>query len=141
MALRPRSGKVRLLLAGTAIAAGFSGCTLVGPPAAPPGPSTGWTEQGIASWYGERFHGRQTASGEIYDMDAMTAAHPTLPFGTVLQVVNLDNGRTVRVRVNDRGPYAGGRVLDLSRRAARELEMVGPGTARVHMTVVEPASR
>ena len=142
MALRPSRGKVRLFLAGAAIALGSVGCTLVGPAADPtPDGPTGWSEQGIASWYGDPFHGRQTASGETYDMDAMTAAHPSLPFGTVLQVVNLDNGRTVQVRVNDRGPYVDGRVIDVSRRAARELDMVGPGTARVFMTVVGPASR
>jgi len=142
MALRPSSRKVRLFLVGAALAATSVGCTLVGgPAAAPPGPSTGWTEQGIASWYGDPFHGRQTSSGETYDMEEMTAAHRTLPFGTVLQVVNLDNGRTVQVRVNDRGPYVDGRVIDVSRRAARELDMVGPGTARVYVTVIEPASR
>ena len=70
-------------------------------------------------------------------MDEMTAAHLTLPFGTVLRVENLTNGRTVRVTVNDRGPYVDGRVLDLSRRAARELDMVGPGTALVRMTILE----
>jgi rare lipoprotein A len=133
---------MRLVFVGAAIAVTTVSCTLVGGPAtAPPGPSAGWTEQGIASWYGDPFHGRRTASGEVYDMDAMTAAHRTLPFGTVVQVVNLDNGHTVQVRVNDRGPYVNGRVIDLSRRAARELEIVGPGTARVFMTVVEPATR
>jgi rare lipoprotein A len=106
-----------------------------------PDAPTGWTQEGVASWYGDPFHGRRTASGETYDMDAMTAAHRTLPFGTVLQVVNLDNGRTVQVRVNDRGPYIDGRVIDVSRRAARELDMVGSGTARVYVTVVEPAPR
>jgi rare lipoprotein A len=143
MAHRLSVRRARQVAAWLALAVGTVGCSLVGPAAEPTpgGPSTGWTQQGIASWYGNPFHGRRTASGETYDMDAMTAAHRTLPFGTVLQVVNLDNGRAVRVRVNDRGPYVDGRVIDLSRGAARELDMVGPGTARVHVTVIEPAER
>jgi rare lipoprotein A len=92
---------------------------------------------GEASWYGHPFHGRTTASGEVYDMEAMTAAHQTLPFGTVLQVDNLDNGLSTTVRINDRGPFARGRILDLSRRAAREIDMIGPGTAQVRITVLE----
>lgn len=97
----------------------------------------GWTQTGMASWYGNPFHGRQTASGEVYDMDRMTAAHQTLPFGTRVRVENLDNGSTVVVRINDRGPFVKGRILDVSRRAARELGMIGPGTARVRITVLE----
>jgi rare lipoprotein A len=95
-------------------------------------------ERGVASWYGPKFNGRATASGERYDMYAMTAAHPSLPFGTVLDVRNLDNGKTCRVRVNDRGPFVRGRIVDLSLAAAREIEMVGPGTARVELAVVSP---
>ncbi len=90
----------------------------------------------MASWYGEKFHGRSTANGERYDMHGMTAAHPTLPFGTVVEVRNLDNGRSVRVRINDRGPFVRGRIIDLSYAAAREIEMIGPGTARVELTLV-----
>lgn len=97
---------------------------------------TGWRQTGVASWYGVPFHGRQTASGETYDMEAMTAAHRALPFGTVVQVENRDNGRTVEVRINDRGPFVRGRILDLSRAAARRLDMLGPGTARVRLTVL-----
>lgn len=100
-------------------------------------PSPGWTESGVASWYGHPFHGRTTASGEVYDMHAWTAAHPWLPFDTRLRVENRDNGRSVEVRVNDRGPFARGRILDLSRAAAEALGMLGPGTARVRLTVVE----
>jgi rare lipoprotein A len=95
-----------------------------------------WTQEGVASWYGEPFHGRTTASGETYDMEAATAAHPTLPFGTRVRVENLDNGRAFTVRINDRGPFAKERILDVSRRAARELGMLGPGTARVRITVI-----
>jgi rare lipoprotein A len=90
----------------------------------------------LASWYGNPYHGRTTASGETYDMNEMTCAHPTLPFGTRLRVQNLDNGRSVTVRVNDRGPFVKDRILDVSRKAARELGMIGPGTARVRITVV-----
>jgi len=93
---------------------------------------------GLASWYGEFHHGRLTASGEIFDMTQLTAAHPTLPLGTRLRVTNLENGRAVQVRVNDRGPYVGGRVLDLSRRAARMLDMVERGVAPVRLDIVEP---
>ena len=91
---------------------------------------------GIASWYGDPFHGQRTSNGEVYDMDAMTAAHRTLPFQTVVRVHNLDNGKEVQVRVNDRGPFVKGRIVDLSRAAAREIDMVGPGTARVRLEIL-----
>lgn len=91
----------------------------------------------MASWYGHPFHGRQTASGETYDMYAATAAHPSLPFGTVIRVENLDNGRSTELRVNDRGPFVGRRILDVSRAGAEALGMVGPGTARVRIIVRE----
>ncbi len=97
-------------------------------------------ERGFASWYGPQFDGRPTANGERYDMHAMTAAHPTLPFGTVLEVRDLDNGKSCRVRINDRGPFVRGRIVDLSYAAARALDMVGPGTARVELAVVSPGS-
>jgi rare lipoprotein A len=93
-------------------------------------------ERGTASWYGPKFNGRPTASGERYDMRSLTAAHPTLPFGTLVQVTNLANGRQVVVRINDRGPFAHRRIIDLSYAAARELEIVGPGTARVELALV-----
>ncbi len=95
-------------------------------------------ESGVASWYGHPFHGRRTANGEVYDMHLLTAAHQHLPFGTVLQVVNRDNGRSVEVRVNDRGPFAKGRILDLSKAGAEALGMIGPGTARVDLYLVSP---
>ncbi|HEY7141987.1 MAG TPA: septal ring lytic transglycosylase RlpA family protein [Methylomirabilota bacterium] len=94
-------------------------------------------EVGLASWYGEPHDGRPTASGEIFDMTQLTAAHRTLPLGTRLRVVNLENGRAVRVRVNDRGPYVAGRILDLSRRAADVLDMVEQGITRVRLEIVE----
>ena len=93
-------------------------------------------EVGLASWYGELHHGQRTASGEIFDMTRMTAAHRTLPLGTQLQVVNLQNGRVVRVRVNDRGPYVDGRILDLSREAARALDLEHGGLAMVKLEVI-----
>lgn len=97
----------------------------------------GWEQTGLASWYGEPFHGRITASGERYDQEGLTAAHRTLPFGTWVRVENLANGRTVRVRITDRGPFVEGRIIDLSRAAARSLELIGVGTGRVRVTVVE----
>ncbi len=93
-------------------------------------------ERGTASWYGPKFDGRRTASGERYDMRGLTAAHPTLPFGTLVQVTNLVNGRQVVVRINDRGPFAHRRIIDLSYKAALELEIVGPGTAQVELAIV-----
>lgn len=115
---------------------GLVGCTSTGSqrPGAPP--MVGAIERGEASWYGRKFHGRRTASGERYDMHALTAAHRTLPFGTLLEVRNLDNGELVRVRVNDRGPFARGRILDLSYGAAKVIGMVGPGIARIELRVV-----
>lgn len=100
----------------------------------------GWTQTGVASWYGEPFHGRPTAAGCIYDMEAMTSAHQTIPFGTRIRVDNLENGRSIDLRVNDRGPFGRGRILDVSRAAARDLGMMGPGTARVRITVIEAAN-
>ena len=108
---------------------------LAEPDAPPAADGALWVEEGIASWYGQPLHGRPTASGEIFDMHAMTAAHRTLPFGSVVHVVNLDNGLVTTVRINDRGPFRDGRTLDLSRRAATEIGMLGPGTARVRVTL------
>jgi rare lipoprotein A len=96
-------------------------------------------QRGIASWYGQRFHGRRTASGERYDMHALTAAHPTLPFGTIVRVRSLVNGREVDVRINDRGPYIRKRIIDLSRGAAEALGLLeaGTGTKPVVLSVPE----
>ena len=97
----------------------------------------GFAQRGVASFYAEAFHGRTTANGETFDMNAMTCAHRTLPFGTMLQVTNLDNDRDVTVRVNDRGPYISGRIIDLSKGAARSLDMIESGTANVPIEVIE----
>ena len=107
-----------------------------------PRPVAGAREEGVASWYGgnDGFEGKPTASGEIYDGNQMTAAHRTLPLGTVVDVENLENGKTLRVRINDRGPFVKGRMLDLSRTAARELGVIGPGTANVRLTIIAPAA-
>ncbi|MFW6088155.1 MAG: septal ring lytic transglycosylase RlpA family protein [Gemmatimonadota bacterium] len=128
-----------MLPLGTASAFTFLLAACAGHPGPVPMESvtSGWQEEGEASWYGPGFHGRQTASGEIYDMEAMTAAHRELPFGSRVRVIHLDNGRETRVRINDRGPFARGRVLDLSRAAARDLDMLGSGTARVRIEVLE----
>jgi rare lipoprotein A len=96
----------------------------------------GMKERGIASWYGDDFHGWVTASGEIYDMHALTAAHRTLPLGTVVRVRNVVNGRQVTIRINDRGPYVKGRILDLSYKAAQELNMVRDGVSAVYLEVI-----
>lgn len=96
----------------------------------------GWTETGIASWYGYPYHGRQAANGETYDMNGMTAAHRTLPFETWVRVTNLTNLKQVEVRITDRGPFIDGRIIDLSRRAAELLDMVIAGLAKVRLEVI-----
>ncbi|MBI2816921.1 MAG: septal ring lytic transglycosylase RlpA family protein [Acidobacteria bacterium] len=95
-----------------------------------------YVEVGYASWYGNPYHGRRAANGEIYDMNKLTAAHLTLPFGTQIKVTDLENNRTVNVRINDRGPFVKGRILDLSLAAAKQIQMVGPGTALVRIEVL-----
>ena len=96
---------------------------------------------GIASWYGPNFHGKLTANGERYNMNDYTAAHKTLPFNTVVQVDNVENGKSVIVRINDRGPYVDNRIIDLSRKAAQEIDMIGNGTASVRLMVVREGDR
>jgi rare lipoprotein A len=99
------------------------------------------TEVGIASWYGHPYHGRYAANGEIYDMEKLTAAHRTLPFGTWVRVRNTVNGKTVEVRINDRGPFIDGRIIDLSRAAAEEIDLIRPGIVKVRLDVIaRPAS-
>ena len=98
--------------------------------------SEGFVQRGIASWYGTKFHGRPTSSGEIYNMHAMTAAHKPLPIPVYVHVRNLDNGRSTVVRVNDRGPFIPGRIIDLSYAAAKKLGVDGPGTANVEISVL-----
>jgi rare lipoprotein A len=102
-------------------------------PARPPAQSG---ETGLASWYGHPYHGRAAANGEIYDMERMTAAHRTLPFGTMVRVTNFDNGKTVDVRITDRGPFVAGRVIDLSHAAAQAIDMIGPGVVQVRVDVL-----
>jgi rare lipoprotein A len=134
--------RLRLLLA-LALAASLAACAAPrpAPPPAPtpapavsaPPPAPSFTQQGVASWYGQSHHGRRTASGETFDMNDMTAAHRTLPFGTVVRVTRLDNGRAVKVRINDRGPHVADRIIDLSAQAARAIGMIESGVASVKL--------
>lgn len=101
----------------------------------------GWTQAGVASWYGPGFHGQATASGETYDQEGMTAAHRTLPLGTRIRVTVRATGRTLELTVNDRGPFVEGRILDVSRAAARRLGFLNRGTARIHLEVLEVPDR
>lgn len=130
----------------------FSGCATA-PPSPPPeskqeyvvdgekyrvmGTSRGYVETGMASWYGDKFHGRKTASGEMYDMEKFTAAHRTLPLGTYVKVRRVDgHGDTAVVKVNDRGPFVNDRIIDLSKAAARQLSMIEEGVAKVKVTAL-----
>jgi len=108
------------------------------PPALPSAPVIPgeWTQEGVASWYGIPFNGHRTSNGEIYDMHQLTAAHRTLPFGSVVRVTNLSNGLQTEVRITDRGPFVANRVIDLSLAAAQAIQMVGPGTATVRLEVL-----
>jgi rare lipoprotein A len=144
------------LLAALVLAAGASSAATAEPHAATVKPpsyevfgkryqvrasSDGYRERGVASWYGRPFHGRPTSSGETYDMHEMTAAHTTLPLPTWVEVTNLSNGKRIVVKVNDRGPFVGDRVIDLSYAAANALDIVRSGTARVEIhAVAEPAA-
>jgi rare lipoprotein A len=125
-----RSRRAFLLLVATLVVAG---CGLRAPTPWEPGRP----QMGVASWYGPGFHGHATTSGEIYDQDDLTAAHPSLPLGTRARVTNLDTGRSVDVRINDRGPFVKGRAIDLSYAAAHALGIVGAGTAPVRIEVIE----
>ncbi len=102
----------------------------------PQAPRVGTTETGTASWYGYPYHGRRAANGEIYDMEKMTAAHRTLPFNTWVRVRNLANDKSCEVRITDRGPFVDQRIIDLSKAAARSIDMLGPGTAPVELTII-----
>ncbi len=124
-------------LEGTTI---YAGQVLVIPSSDTPAPPARFVQEGYASYYGPKFHGRKTASGEVFDMYAYTAAHRTLPFGTLVRVTRLDTGKSVVVRINDRGPWKDGRIIDLSYRAAQDLEMIGPGVVWVRLEVIEEAS-
>lgn len=131
----------RWLIPLTLVAA--AGCASGGKPTVPTEPTraraTGWTERGLASWYGHPYHGRRTASGEVYDMDAMTAAHRSLPFGTVVRVTRRDTGASVKVRINDRGPFIKGRIIDLSRASAKRIGLFVDGVAPVKIEVLRKA--
>lgn len=148
MSARPiHAGAAPFLAAALTAAIALSGCARktrahVPVPAAAPAPARiGATETGMASWYGEPYNGRRAASGEIYDMEKLTAAHRSLPFNTWVEVTDLDNGKQVEVRINDRGPFVGGRIIDLSHAAARSLNMLGAGVARVRLKIIPvPAS-
>ena len=124
--------------AGARLAA-LPGADLPGEPPAPK-PAVAETFTGLASWYGKKFHGRLTASGERYDMAALTAAHQTLPFGSRVRVTNLANGRSVVVVINDRGPFAKDRLIDLSHAAAKKLGIVNDGVAEVRVDVLADAA-
>lgn len=106
----------------------------------PDGDPTGYSAEGLASWYGSAFHGRQTANGEIFDMESISAAHPTMPLPSYARVTNINNGKSIVVRVNDRGPYHGNRALDVSQRVAEVLDFKSRGMARVRIDYVGPAS-
>jgi len=129
----------RGVVGGLVLAMAVAGCGLFGRRSLPVDARPGATQTGTASWYGPGFHGNRTSSGEIYDQYDLTAAHPTLPLGTRVSVTNLQNGRQVEVRVNDRGPFVHDRAIDLSYAAARCLDMLGPGTAPVRIEVLGPA--
>ena len=148
-----KSRTIRCLPAIVALLFFVGGCATSGPPPKQPAgypkpykvfgkwyqplpDSKGFRQRGIASWYGKDFHGKKTSNGEIYDMYAMTAAHKTLPLGTYVQVHHLENNRKLEVRINDRGPFVRGRIIDLSYTAAKELGIVGPGTAKVEIVAL-----
>lgn len=105
---------------------------------APIAHADGFVEEGLASWYGGKFHGRKTANGETYNMYGMTAAHKTLPLGTLVEVTNKENRKSVVVRINDRGPFVSGRIIDLSYTAAKKLDIVGDGTGEVRIVALDP---
>jgi rare lipoprotein A len=135
-----RSGPARLALAAASLAL-LAGCATMhpkaGPPAPPPKTGQPAAQVGVASYYAKKLDGRVTASGERYDMKELTAAHRTLPFGSRVKVTNLHNGKSVVVRINDRGPYAENRVIDLSYAAARALQFIDRGTTRVRLDVID----
>ncbi len=114
--------------------------TIQGKQYVPLSTASGYVEEGRASWYGKKFHGRKTSNGETYNMYAMTAAHKTLPMNTWVRVESLDNGKQITVRINDRGPFVSGRIIDLSYTGAQGMGMVGPGTARVRVTALGRAT-
>jgi rare lipoprotein A len=138
-----RTALVFLVIAISASSCGHKKRSVVQVPPAPtrraPTPQVlpvGYIEEGIASWYGIPYHGRRAANGEIYNMETLVAAHKLMPFNTWLLVTNLSNGKTVKVRIIDRGPFIEGRIIDLSKAAARQIDLLGPGVGRVRLQVV-----
>ena len=129
--------RVFLLAAVCLIATGCATGRPTARPSAPPAPGA---TTGQASWYGQAHHGKKTFSGEIYDRTQLTAAHRTLPMGTRVRVTNVDNNRSVVVRINDRGPFKAGRIIDLSQAAAREIGALGEGLFSVRLEVLEEAA-
>jgi len=125
-----------VVLLVTTVASALASCSSAPKPTYFPGYPVGFVEHGVASWYGPGFHGNKTANGERYDMHQLTAAHRTLPFGSIAVIRSVNTGRQVTVRINDRGPFARGRVLDLSLAGARELGMTGAGTDKIELRVV-----
>ena len=141
---KPAIGRHTPALLAVCFALAVSGCSRT-LPYTPPQPAesakpAATRETGVASYYAHQHDGQRTASGESFDMDALTAAHRTLPFGTRVRVTNLDNGRSVDVRINDRGPYVKTRVIDVSYAAAQQLRMIHSGTARVRLDVLPPVT-
>jgi rare lipoprotein A len=134
-----RTGRGAIAAVALALTALVAGC-MTPPPPPPPPPIAqkppAFVQVGLASWYGRGFNRKRTADGERFNMNALTAAHRSLPLNSVVKVTNLDNGRSVVVRINDRGPYAADRIIDLSAKAARELGMTHDGLARVKLELV-----
>jgi len=131
-------------LSGVLLLGTLAGCAGSSPRFTSSGPAAGRQDdtaghqlEGVASYYADEFHGRTTANGEVFDMNAMTAAHRTLPFGTVVRVTNIESGASVVIRINDRGPFKDDRVIDLSYVAARQLGMISKGTVRVRLKIVD----
>lgn len=134
MAIRAALAVLALALASLALSSCAKKRHIAVVPSAPA--PIGSTETGLASWYGHPYHGRAAANGETYDMEKLTAAHRTLPFGTWVRVTNLGNSKSVEVRIIDRGPFVDGRIIDLSHAAAEVIEMIGPGIAKVRLDVL-----
>jgi rare lipoprotein A len=158
--LSPASGMVKITIKRLLMLLSFSVCFALScstPPEAPPKPSPpgypkpykvwgkwyqplpdadGFVQRGLASWYGKKFHGRKTSNGETYDMYALTAAHKTLPFNTYVKVKNVKSGQSVVLRINDRGPFVKGRIIDLSYTGAKKIGLVGPGVAAVELVAL-----
>lgn len=138
--------RLLLVVAGSVILAAFlTGCvssprfTMAGDAISGSEAPGTFVEEGVASYYADEFNGRTTSNGEVFDMHKLTAAHRTLAFNTILKVTNVANGKSVLVRINDRGPFKDDRIIDLSLEAARQLEMIGPGTALVRLQIIDQA--